>query len=179
MLRIMLAGSYLLSKRELKMNSYKTLPNNLKDYINEWKYKRGSLIMILHAVQDCYGFVPQEICFTLAKELKIPLARIYEVLTFYNYFKLKPAAKYKISVCMGTACYLKGAAQNLEIIKKSLKIEESQMTDDGLFTLETIRCYGCCGLAPVISVNDKIYGKMDEEKILEMLNEYKAKAKEE
>lgn len=161
------------------MDAYETLPDKLNDYIEGWKPKKGNLIMILHAVQDYYGFVPQKICFTLAKELKIPLARIYEVLTFYNYFKLQPPAKYKISVCMGTACYLKGAPENLEIIKKALNIKEGQTTRDGLFTLESIRCYGCCGLAPVISVNGKIYAKMDKEKILAMLDEYKTKAEEE
>lgn len=158
------------------MDSYKTLPDKLNDYINNWKHKKGSLIMILHAVQENYGFVPQEICFTLAKELKIPLARIYEVLTFYNYFKLKPVAKYNISVCLGTACYLRGAFENLQTIKEYLNIEERQTTKDGLFALETIRCYGCCGIAPVININGKIYGKMDKEKILDILNEYKTKA---
>lgn len=161
------------------MISYDILPDKLNDYISEWKHKKGNLIMILHAVQDCYGFVPQKICFTLAKELRIPLARIYEVLTFYNYFKLQPVAKYKISVCMGTACYLKGAPENLQIIKDLLNIEEGQTTEDGLFSLETIRCYGCCGLAPVININGKIYGKVDKKKMLDILNEYKAKAKEE
>lgn len=155
--------------------SYQTLPDELNNYINEWKSKRGSLIMILHAVQDYYGFVPKEISFILAQELKLPLARIYEVLTFYNYFKLQPVAKYKISVCMGTACYLKGASEILQTIKKLLNINEGQTTEDGLFTLETIRCYGCCGIAPVISINGKIYGKVDKEKIYEILNEYKAK----
>lgn len=157
------------------MIDYETLPDKLNDYLGKWKQKRGSLIMILHAVQDYYGFVPQKICFTLAKELKIPLARIYEVLTFYNYFKLQPVAKYKISVCFGTACYLKGAPENLQAIKDLLNIEEGQTTEDGLFTLETIRCYGCCGLAPVISINGKIYGKVDKEKIRDILAEYKEK----
>lgn len=157
------------------MASYKTLPQELNNYVNNWKSKRGSLIMILHAVQDYYGFVPKEISFTLAQELKLPLARIYEVLTFYNYFKLQPVAKYKISVCMGTACYLKGASEILQTIKKLLNIKEGQTTEDGLFTLETIRCYGCCGIAPVVSINGKIYGKVDKEKIHEILNEYKAK----
>lgn len=160
------------------MTSYEILPHKLNDYINEWKLQKGSLIMILHAVQDHYGFVPQKICFTLAKELKIPLARIYEVLTFYNYFTLQPTAKYKISVCMGTACYLKGAPENLQTIKTVLNIKEGQTSEDGLFTLETVRCYGCCGIAPVISVNGKIYGKMDKKKIFDMLNECKAKEKE-
>lgn len=160
------------------MNAYETLPDELNSYINEWKDKKGSLIMILHAVQDHYGFVPQEISFTLAKELKIPLARIYEVLTFYNYFRLKPAAKYKIAVCLGTACYLKGAAEILQTIKDILNIKEGEITEDGLFSVESVRCYGCCGLAPVISINGKIYGKVDKNMLLDILNEHKNKAKE-
>ncbi len=161
------------------MTSQEILPDKLNDYINEWKNKKGSLIMILHAVQGHYGYVPQEICFTLAKELKIPLARIYEVLTFYNYFKLKPTAKYKISVCMGTACYLKGSLDNLQTIKDVLNIEEGEISEDGLFSVETIRCYGCCGLAPVIDINGEVYGKVDKNKMLGILEEYKTKAKEE
>lgn len=163
------------NKRWLIMETSKTLPANLNDYVNKWKHKKGSLIMILHAVQDNYGFIPQEICFTLAKELKIPLARIYEVLTFYNYFKLKPTAKYKISVCLGTACYLNGAEENLQIIKETLNIEEGETTEDGLFTIETIRCYGCCSLAPVISINGEIYGKVHKARILNILAEYKSR----
>ncbi len=161
------------------MNHSETLPKKLQDYTDKWKYKKGSLIMILHAVQDYYGFVPQNICFLLAKELKIPLARIYEVLTFYSYFKLQASAKYKISVCQGTACYLKGGHEILQRIKDILNINEGQTTEDGLFTLETIRCYGCCGLAPVVKINDEIYGKLDKDKIADILSDYQLKAQEE
>lgn len=157
------------------MNSYETLPDQLSTYVNKWKPKKGSLVMILHAVQDYYGFVPKEICFVLAKELKVPLARIYEVLTFYHYFRLELPAKYRIAVCMGTACYLKGAPENLETIKENLNIPEGRATEDGLFTLETVRCYGCCGLAPVMSISGKIYGKLDKEKTLGILDEYRQK----
>lgn len=161
------------------MSTYEILPDELNSYIDRWKNKKGSLIMILHAVQDHYGYVPKDISFVLAKELKIPLARIYEVLTFYNYFRLKPTAKYKIAVCIGTACYLKGAAEILQSIKDILNIEEGEITEDGLFSVESVRCYGCCGLAPVISINGKIYGKTNKNIILDLLNEYKNKAKEE
>ncbi|MEI7473959.1 MAG: NAD(P)H-dependent oxidoreductase subunit E [bacterium] len=155
------------------MTSYEILPEKLADSISNWKDKKGSLIMILHDVQDFYGYVPKNLCFTLAKTLKIPLARIYEVLTFYNYFRLKKPAKNKISICMGTACYLKGAPLLLETIKEQLKINEGQITADGQFGLENVRCVGCCGLSPVVAVNGKIYGKLDKVKILNILNEYK------
>ena len=142
------------------MNSYASLPDEIKAYIDEWKAKKGSLIMILRFIQDYYGYVPENISFILAKELKIPLARIYEVITFYNYFKLEQPAKYKISVCMGTACYLKGAPEILETINAQ---------NNPQITVEVVRCMGCCGLAPVVKINEKIYGKIDKDKILEIL----------
>lgn len=151
-----------------------SLPNELLKYVNEWKFKRGSLIMVLHSVQDYYGYVSKDMCFFLAEELKIPLARIYEVLTFYNYFKLEMPAKYKISACMGTACYLKGAPAILETIKNELAISEGKVTKDGLFGLESVRCFGCCGLAPVVSINGKLYGKLNKDKILDILAQYRA-----
>ncbi len=142
------------------MNNYVNLPDELKTYINEWKAKKGSLIMILRFIQDYYGYVPKDTTFILAKELKVPLARIYEVLTFYNYFKLEQPAKYRISVCMGTACYLKGAPEILEAIKS---------LNNPAFTLDEVRCMGCCGLAPVVKINEKIYGKAKKEEILDIL----------
>jgi NADH-quinone oxidoreductase subunit E len=154
------------------MLSYENLPGELIGYIDAWKNKKGSLIMILHAVQDFYGYVPKDICFTLAKELKVPLARIYEVLTFYNYFKLKSPGKYKIAACMGTACYLKGAPEIIKAIEEKLNITEGQTSKDGLFTLETVRCMGCCGLAPVIRIDEKIYGKLNKDNVLNILDEY-------
>jgi NADH-quinone oxidoreductase subunit E len=151
------------------------LPQELADYVNEWKAQKGNLIMILHAVQDHYGYVPKDICFTLSKELKVPLARIYEVLTFYNYFSLSAPGKYKISVCMGTACYLKGATEILNAVKAELKIEEGETTEDKMFRLEHVRCLGCCGLAPVVTVNGKVYGKMTKDEFMKILKEYKEK----
>ncbi len=144
------------------MNSYAGLPDKIKTYVNDWKAKKGSLIMILRYIQDYYGYVPKNTSFILAKELKIPLARIYEVLTFYNYFKLERPAKYRISVCMGTACYLKGAREILDGVKA---------LNNPHFTVEQVRCMGCCGLAPTVKINEKAYGKLDKDKILEILEE--------
>ena len=154
------------------MSLYTEIPGELSSYIAKWKPKKGSLIMILREVQDYYGYVPKGICFSLAKELKIPLARIYEVLTFYNYFKTECPGKYKISVCTGTACYLKGAAEIINAINEKLNIREGQTTEDSLFTLENVRCMGCCGLSPVIKINEKIYAKVDKEKIIEIIDSY-------
>lgn len=154
------------------MSSYKTLPDELNIYINKWKSKKGCLIMILRAIQDYYGYVPEDISFILAKELKLPLARIYEVLTFYNYFKLESSGKYKISVCMGTACYLKDAPEIIKVIENKLNIKEGQTSKDGLFTLEHVRCMGCCGLAPNVRINEKNYGKLNKDEILNVLDKY-------
>jgi NADH-quinone oxidoreductase subunit E len=105
--------------------------------------------------------------------MDIPLASIYEVITFYNYFKLEKPGKFNISVCMGTACYLKGAPDILAAIREVLDIKEGETTPDGLFHLEAVRCLGCCGLAPVMSINEKIYGKVKKNQVVEILSKYK------
>ncbi len=145
---------------------------DIRQLIEKWKDKKGSLIMILHEIQNSYGYVPRNVALELSKELDIPLARIYEVITFYNFFKVTPPGKYKISVCMGTACYLKGAAELVNEIKNILNIEEGESTKDGLFHLELVRCLGCCGLAPVITINDKVYGKVRPNQLMDILSKY-------
>lgn len=157
------------------MSSNEIFPAELSEYIKKWKPKKGSLIMILRAVQDYYGYVPRDVCFEIAKELKVPFARIFEVLTFYNYFKLAPPGKYKIYVCMGTACYLKGAPEIIKTIEEKLNIKEGKSGKGYLFTLESVRCMGCCGLAPTMRINDKTYGNLDKDKVIDILDEYIAK----
>lgn len=154
------------------MLTFEDLPVELCQYINEWKHEKGNLLMILRKIQDHYHYVPKNISFILAKELKIPLARIYEVLTFYHYFKLEESAKYKIQACSGTACYLKGSSNITEVIQEKLKTDETNKSQDGLFKLETVRCMGCCGLSPVISINNKVYGKLNEKKVVQILDYY-------
>lgn len=154
------------------MNITPEIKNDLKNLVEKWKNKQGSLIMALHDIQDHYGYVPREISFEIAKLLDIPLAKIYEVITFYNYFKLEPPGKHTISVCLGTACYLKGGAQVLDELKKTLCIDEDQTTKDGLFHLQVVRCLGCCGLAPVIMIDDKVYGKLKKGEVVEILSRY-------
>ncbi|MDD4956356.1 MAG: NAD(P)H-dependent oxidoreductase subunit E [Candidatus Omnitrophica bacterium] len=146
--------------------------HQVEEIIKEWKGKEGNLIMILHAIEDHYGYIPRNISFTLSRILGTPMARIYEVITFYNYFKLDPPGKHTISVCMGTACYLKGAPQLLRELKRQLKVEEGQTTADGLFHLQVVRCLGCCGLAPVITVDEKVYGKIKASNIKGILDKY-------
>jgi NADH-quinone oxidoreductase subunit E len=144
----------------------------IKALIQQWKGKDGNIIMILHEIQNRYGYIPRGVSMEISKELDIPLARIYEVVTFYNYFKLTPPAKHNISVCMGTACYLNGAPQILEEIKNLLHINEGESTEDGQFYLDIVRCLGCCGLAPVMMIDGKIYGKVKKSDIMDTLSKY-------
>jgi len=138
----------------------------------KWRGKQGNLVMILHEIQNHYGYVPRGVAFELSRILDLPLARIYEVITFYNYFKLDPPGKNMVSVCMGTACYLKGTPQILTELKNLLHIEEGQTSKDGLFHLQVVRCLGCCGLAPVMMINNKVYGKVKPEQVVEIISAY-------
>jgi NADH-quinone oxidoreductase subunit E len=146
--------------------------SKLEELALKWKGKKGNLVMILHEIQNHYGYVPRNVSFELSRILEVPMASIYEVLTFYNYFKLDPPGKHTISVCMGTACYLKGAPQVLKELKRILNVEEEQTTEDKLFHLQVVRCLGCCGLAPVITIDEKVYGKVDAKQVMEILSTY-------
>ena len=137
-----------------------TLSQGVLDYINTWRDEPGNLIMILHRIQEEYGFVPREIALALAKELDVPLAKIYGVVTFYHFFRLEKPGRNKIAVCMGTACYLKGGEDIIEEIESLIGIGVNAVTDDGEFSMEAVRCVGCCGLAPVLTVNGEVYGKV-------------------
>lgn len=151
-----------------------TIDETLKKIIADWRDKEGNTIMIFHAIQSHYGYVPRNVAVYVADELGVQLAKIYEVLTFYSYFNLEPPAENTIAVCTGTACYLKGSGELIKVLREKLKIsEEAQYSEDRKFKLEEVRCIGCCGLAPVVTFNGEIHGKMTVEKIPEML----AKAK--
>jgi NADH-quinone oxidoreductase subunit E len=139
--------------------------------LRKWGRKRGNLIMILHELQDHHGYVARSIALNLARELNVPLARIYEVLTFYNYFKLTPPGRHVTSVCMGTACYLKGAQDVLDELSTRLKVCDGQTTDDGEFHVQTVRCLGCCGLAPVVMINGRIHSKVQRHDVPRILEQ--------
>jgi len=140
--------------------------------VGKWKDKKGSLIMVLHEIEKHYGYVPREVSLEISREMGIPLARIYEVLTFYHYFKLTPPGKHTISVCLGTACYLKGAPALINEIHSILGISPGQITSDGLFNLNVVRCLGCCGLAPVLKVDDKIFGEVKVSDVIDIVSTY-------
>jgi NADH-quinone oxidoreductase subunit E len=156
----------------------KSMPEEITNLVEKWKDKEGNLIMILHELQNYYGYVPRPAALELSRVLHTPLARIYEVITFYNFFKLEPPGKHIISLCLGTACYLKGAAILLNEIKGLLNIEEGQTTKDGLFQLDVVRCLGCCGLAPVVKIDKKVYGKVQKSQVMGILSEYSEHKKE-
>jgi NADH:ubiquinone oxidoreductase subunit E len=136
-----------------------SMEQDVRECANHWKDKEGNLIMILHEIQNRLGFVPREASLLLAEETGVPVARIYEVLTFYHYFKLVAPGKNNITLCNGTACYLKGIERILNEMERRLGIKDGETSEDRLFHIETVRCVGCCGMAPVIVVNGKTIGK--------------------
>lgn len=146
----------------------------LRDFIEEWKNKPGNLIMILHKVQEEMGYISNEAVAEVAEMTGLPLARIHGVVSFYHYFKTQKPGKNQIAVCLGTACYLKGGQDLLDEARRQLAIKDGEVTsDDGLFSVEPVRCIGCCGLAPVLSVNGEVYGKVTTNQIKSILDKYR------
>jgi NADP-reducing hydrogenase subunit HndA len=144
--------------------------------IHEIKHEKGSLMRVLQEAQDIYGYLPIEVQTMIARELGIPLEKIYGVVTFYSQFSLTPKGKYQVSVCMGTACYVKGAGVILDKFRKLLGITGDEVTPDGLFSINDCRCIGACGLAPVITINEDVYGRLSPtgEEVEEILAKYKS-----
>ena len=142
-------------------------------FIEEWKAKPGNLIMVLHQVQQTYGYIPRNIAIEIADRLDVPLAKIYGVVTFYNFFKLQKAGKYKIQVCLGTACYIRGGDDLLKELEKVLGVGLNATTPDGLFSIEAVRCLGCCGLAPVIVVNGHVHGRLAAKDVAALVETYR------
>lgn len=145
----------------------------LKAYIDKIEDKKGALISVLHKAQEIFGYLPEEIQEFVAENLNIPISKVYGVVSFYQFFTMTPKGKYPISVCMGTACYVRGAENILNNIKNYLGIDMGQTTPDGLFSLDTLRCIGACGMAPVVIVGKDVYGKEDVKDIKKILEKYK------
>ena len=144
----------------------------LDEVIEKYKQENGPLIPVLQKAQELYGYLPDHVLQHISKKLRIPLARIYGVVTFYAQFRLTPSGRNVINVCMGTACHVRGGAKVLETIEKELKIKDGETTEDGRFTLEIVACIGACGLAPVISINNNVHGRLVPEKVAGILAEY-------
>ena len=145
----------------------------LEAFIKEWKDKPGNLIMVLHRVQQTYGYIPREIAIKTGEMLGVPLAKIYGVITFYNFFRLQKAGKYNIQVCLGTACYLRGGDDLINEFERLLGVGLNATTEDGLFSVEAVRCLGCCGLAPVAVVNGEVHGKLEVKDVAGIIKQYR------
>lgn len=150
--------------------------NNLKlkeleHFILQQEDKESALIGVLHKAQGMFGYLDEDIQKFIADKLEIPVSKVYGVVTFYSYFTTEPKGKYVISVCTGTACFVRGAGEILEEFKKELNIKEGETTQDNLYTLDTLRCVGACGIAPVVSVNDKVYGQFTKSQVKTLLSE--------
>ena len=149
------------------------MTQELKAFIEEWKGKPGNLIMVLHKVQQTYGYIPREIAIEISSLLDVPLAKIYGVVTFYNFFKLQKAGKYILQVCLGTACYLRGGDDLMKEFERQLGVGVNATTPDGLFSVEAVRCLGCCGLAPVVVVNGEVHGKLATKDVAGIIEKYR------
>lgn len=147
--------------------------SELQDFIATTDRQESSLITILHMVQDTYGYIPQEAQYIIAKELRIPTSKVYGVVTFYSYFTEIPKGKYQISVCLGTACYVKGAQDVLEAFEEELGIKYGQTTKDLLFSIAQTRCLGDCAAAPVIMVNDELIPKVHATEVPAIIEKYR------
>ncbi|MCL2609148.1 MAG: NAD(P)H-dependent oxidoreductase subunit E [Treponema sp.] len=149
-------------------------PQELVGFVNEWKDKPGSIIMILHKTQETFGYISRPVAEQLAVMTGVPLARIYGIVTFYHFFKTTKPGKNKVSVCLGTACYLKGGQDLIDEARRHLKIGPGEVTEDGLFSVDAVRCVGCCGLAPLLTVGTETYGKLTKDKIPGILGKYRS-----
>jgi NADP-reducing hydrogenase subunit HndA len=155
-------------KVELKVEQIAKLKEICKSFNNE----AGELINVLHKSQETFGYLPAEVQEIIAKELNISVAKVYGVVTFYSFFTMIPKGQNPISICTGTACYVRGAEKVLDEFKRILEIKVGETTPDGKFSLSCLRCVGACGLAPVVSVGEKIYGRVSPDGVKDILKEY-------
>jgi NADP-reducing hydrogenase subunit HndA len=144
----------------------------IKDICRQFGNKEGELINVLHGVQERLGYLPAEVQEVIAQELSMSVAKVYGVVTFYSFFTMIPKGMYPVSICMGTACYVRGAEQVLNEFKRQLKVEVGQTTPDGKFSLSCLRCVGACGLAPVVMVGEKVYGRVSPQQVKQIIAEY-------
>ncbi len=146
--------------RQLQAKVESNVRREVDALVEKWKDEEGCLILILHEIENQHGYVPREIAMEVSHALGVKLARIYEVLTFYHYFKLKPPGRHNMAICMGTACYLQGAPAMLAEAKSQLKVEEGNTTADREWHLDVVRCIGCCGMSPAMVVDGKTHGRL-------------------
>jgi NADH-quinone oxidoreductase subunit E len=153
----------------------KTEIKNFKfDLINKRK-QHGALIPLLQSAQDSYGYIPEKAIHYISELVNIPAADIYGVITFYSQFRLKPLGQYVVRICEGTACHVNGAKNILKVLQNELGIGVGETSDDGLFSLQSVACLGCCSLAPVIMINDETYGNLDADKLKRVIRQFREK----
>lgn len=143
----------------------------LDDFITEIDAKESDLILVLHRAQNLFGYLPEEIVNHISERINVPKSKIFGVLSFYSYFTTTPRGKNVINVCMGTACFVRGAEPILRELESQLRLKTGETSIDGLFTLDSLRCVGACGLAPVVMVNDKVYGRVTAKDITKIISE--------
>jgi len=160
------------NKSPVPFNGTKEQELKLREIIAEYKDHDGPLMPVLQEAQAIYGYLPIEVQKIVSEELDIPLEHIYGVITFYAQFSLAPKGQYKIAVCLGTACYVKGSGNILNKVKEIIGIDVGECTPDGKFSLDATRCIGACGLAPVMMVNDEVYGRLVVGDIADILKKY-------
>jgi NADH-quinone oxidoreductase subunit E/NADP-reducing hydrogenase subunit HndA len=153
---------------KLKEQDYKAIREICHSFNNDPE----ELINVLHKAQGHFGYLPAEVQEAVAQELNIPVAKVYGVVTFYSFFTMSPKGQFPISICMGTACYVRGAEKVLDEVKKELKINVGETTPDGKFSLSCLRCVGACGLAPVVMIGDKTFGRVAPEDVKKILAEF-------
>jgi len=144
----------------------------IQDICKSFGNQAGELINVLHKTQEAFGYLPANVQQLIARELNVSEAKVYGVVTFYAFFTMKPKGKHKISVCMGTACYVRGAEKIVDELKKELNIKVGEITSDGKFSLDCLRCVGACGLAPVMLIGDKVYGRIEPKEVKGILESY-------
>lgn len=146
--------------------------HDLQDFIDHLDDRRGALIAVLHKAQHLYGYLSNDVIFYISEKLNIPSSKVFGVISFYSYFTTKPRGKYVVNVCLGTACFVRGADSIMKEFEKILNIKAGETTKDKRFTLSGLRCIGACGLAPVVMVNDKVYGRVKIDQVKSIINEY-------
>lgn len=162
-----------------KLENAEELLPVLDAFIASFPNKKEEVIAVLHKAQDLFGYLPSELQLYIARKLDLPAAHIYGVVTFYSYFNEEKRGKYTINICMGTACFVKGADKVMNEFHRILGIKTGETTPDNLFTLTDVRCIGACGLAPVVMVNDKVFGHIHAEDVPGIIESYKNREKEE
>lgn len=161
-----------MEKNTIPFNGTKEQEKELMAVIEQHKGQDGAAIPVLHKAQEIYGYLPIEVQEMIAEGLNVPLAEIYGIVTFYAQFSLNPKGKYQIGVCLGTACYVKGSGDILEKCKSILGIDVGECTPDGLFSIDATRCIGACGLAPVMTINDDVYGRITADDVADIIKKY-------